>query len=118
MSRWKGIQATVLASVNPPSHITPGPDLQWTPLGTGKDTLRSEVEKLYWEGVKAELENIIRTIKAWEDPELSEVSVPEEDGLIHGFDTFVDNVCGDVRACAVRGSMLSSAKDSGSGSDR
>ncbi|KAF4982513.1 hypothetical protein FZEAL_1884, partial [Fusarium zealandicum] len=73
------------------STITPAPDLDLLPIGPGSDHLLSELESLYWEGVKAELENIVRTLKVWQQPEYSDVSVKdEEDGHIHGFDTFLD----------------------------
>lgn len=72
-------------------------------MGPGRDTLFFELEKLYWDGVRGELENIIRTLKIWEKPEFSGVSVPdEEDTFIHGFDTFIDQVTEGPREFAIR----------------
>ncbi|KAM0425121.1 hypothetical protein ACHAPT_009681 [Fusarium lateritium] len=83
------------------SSITLAPDLAWSPAGS--HDLLAELQSLYWEGVKAELENIVRTLKAWQQPECSDVSVSEEDDThIHGFDTFLDQVSQEARAFAKR----------------
>lgn len=85
------------------SDITPAPDLAWALVGNGQDHLFRELESLYWDGVKAEVENIVRTLKAWQQPELSGVKIKDEtDRHIHGFDTFLDNVSQETRAFAVR----------------
>ncbi|KAI9933669.1 hypothetical protein MW887_008142 [Aspergillus wentii] len=64
--------------------------------------LVEELEKLYWHGVRRELENIISTLKLWQQEEYAEVNVNEENDKIHGFDTFVDGVCHQTRAFAIR----------------
>ena len=70
MSRLKDISTALVFRARlstSQTHITPAPDTPWLLRG-GRDALRSELEKLYWEGVKAELENIIRTLNgkvAW-----------------------------------------------------
>ncbi|KAL2130159.1 hypothetical protein VTI74DRAFT_6814 [Chaetomium olivicolor] len=106
MSRLKSITAAIIASSSSsPSYITPGPDAPWTRLGNDKDpqTLRTELEKLYWEGARAELENIIRTLQAWQQQVFASVSVPDEtDDFIHGFDTFIDHVSQGAREFAIR----------------
>ncbi|KAG4254148.1 hypothetical protein FPRO06_11440 [Fusarium proliferatum] len=104
MSRLRQKVLPVLAASSlPSSHITSAPDISWTRVGPGKDHVLSELESLYWDGVKAELENIVRTLKAWQQPEFADVSIEDEDDdLIHGFDTFLDSVSQQSRAHAIR----------------
>ncbi|KAF5613117.1 uncharacterized protein FSUBG_847 [Fusarium subglutinans] len=104
MSRLRQKVLPVLAASSlPSSHITSAPDISWTRVGPGKDHVLSELESLYWDGVKAELENIVRTLKAWQQPEFAQVSIEDEDDdLIHGFDTFLDSVSQQSRAHAIR----------------
>lgn len=98
MSRLKKV-LPILSSHTP--SITLAPDLAWSPVGT--HDLLAELQSLYWEGVQAELENIVRTLKAWQQPEYSDVSVSDEDDAhIHGFDTFLDQVSQEARAFAKR----------------
>lgn len=60
-----------------------------------------KLESLYWEGIRRELENIIDTLRQWQESDLSGVSLEEEiDNCIHGFDTFLDQVNGDSREFA------------------
>ncbi|KAL2173545.1 uncharacterized protein P884DRAFT_273186 [Thermothelomyces heterothallicus CBS 202.75] len=64
------------------------------------DALFFELEKLYWEGVGGELENVIWTLKVWQKPEFAKVSVEDEDDdFIHGFGTFIEQ---ESRAFATR----------------
>ncbi|KAF4341102.1 hypothetical protein FBEOM_4972 [Fusarium beomiforme] len=104
MSRLRQKVLPVLAvSSLPSSHITSAPDISWTKVGPGKDHVLSELESLYWDGVKAELENIVRTLKAWQQPEFVDVSIEDEnDDHVHGFDTFLDSVSQQSRAHAIR----------------
>ncbi|RSM12703.1 hypothetical protein CDV31_006170, partial [Fusarium ambrosium] len=100
MSRLRKVLPILSLASHTPS-ITLAPDLAWSPAGT--HDLLAELESLYWEGVKAELENIVRTLKAWQQPECSDVSVSDEDDAhIHGFDTFLDQVSQEARAFAKR----------------
>jgi hypothetical protein len=100
MSRLKKIRIALLPS---PSNITSAPEASWTPLGLGKDVLLRELEALYWEGVRGELENILRTLNTWDKPDFSSVRVDDEDDdFIHGFDTFIDQVTEESRAFAIR----------------
>lgn len=86
-----------------PSEITPAPDLAWELVGDGRGHLLRELETLYWEAVKAEVENIVHTLKAWQKPELASLKIKDEtDRHIHGFDTFLDNVSQETRAFAIR----------------
>ncbi len=91
------------------SNITEGAaGAYWTPLGPGKGTLFPELEKLYWEGVKGELENILRTLEIWQRPEFSDVKVAdEEDTFVHGFDTFIGQVTKESREFAIRFGIVS-----------
>ncbi|KAE8420152.1 hypothetical protein BDV36DRAFT_307202 [Aspergillus pseudocaelatus] len=84
-------------------NITQAPDTSWEPIGPGKAHLLQELEALYWTGVENELENIIRTLKIWQQPEYAHISISDEnDNNIHGFDTFLDQVCQEARAFAIR----------------
>lgn len=86
-----------------PSNITSAPDLTWDLIGTGKEHLLHELETFYWDGVKAELENILRTLKVWQQPEFANVSIDDDiDDHVHGFDTFIDQVSQEARAFAIR----------------
>jgi len=68
--------------------------------------LFDELEALYWAGVRTELENIIRTLHAWQQDELAGVSVKDEDGgNVHGFDTFLDQVGQEAREHAIHYGM-------------
>lgn len=93
--------------MSPPKHgVNPESVLDaaaWSLVGPGKDTLRESLESLYWKGVENELENIIHTLKIWKQPQFAGVTVPDEDdGFIHGFDTFVDQVSEEAREFAIR----------------
>ncbi|KAH7156722.1 hypothetical protein EDB81DRAFT_685386 [Dactylonectria macrodidyma] len=73
----------------------------WHMVGPGKEHLIEELDKLYWEGVKADLENIIRTLKEWQQPEYADVAIDDEnDDHLYGFDTFIDQVSREARKYA------------------
>ncbi|PLB45995.1 hypothetical protein P170DRAFT_458193 [Aspergillus steynii IBT 23096] len=98
MSRFKSSRPHPL-----PQDITPGPNLPWDLIGPGESHLLAELEKLYWIGVKHELQNIIQTLRFWQRSENSHVRVPDEtDDHVYGFDTFIDQVCRESRDLAVR----------------
>ncbi|KAH7134603.1 hypothetical protein B0J13DRAFT_560762 [Dactylonectria estremocensis] len=105
MSRLRKIIPILSLGSSPssPSSITSAPDLAWSLVGSGGEHLLVELEGLYWDGVKAELENIVRTLKIWQQPEYSDVTVEEEeDEHLHGFDTFLNQVSQEARAFAIR----------------
>ena len=104
MSRLKGIRIAVLGSQSgSETGITAASDAAWSPVGAGSDHLLTELENLYWDGVRGELENIIRTLRTWQRPEFASVAADdEEDDFIHGFDTFLDQVSQQSRAFAIR----------------
>ncbi|KAL2820940.1 hypothetical protein BDW59DRAFT_164487, partial [Aspergillus cavernicola] len=76
----------------------------WNAIGPGKEHLAQEVENLYWQGARDELENIVRTLKIWQDPEYATLGLAEDDDEehIHGYDTFIDQVNKNARAFATR----------------
>jgi hypothetical protein len=91
------------------SNITPAPDLPWHLIGPAEDHLLAELEKMYWEGVRRDLEIILLTLKKWQQPEYSSVFLSDEtDSFIHGFDTFIDQVSQESRAFATRYGMCGS----------
>lgn len=71
-----------------PSQVTP-----WTTVGPAKAHLAEELERLYWDGVQRELQSIILTLQAWGDPEALGANADyEDDDLLCGFDTWVDQL--------------------------
>jgi hypothetical protein len=87
-------------------NITNQPDLPWNLVGDAETHLLQELKKLYWMGVKSDLEAILFTLKKWQQPEYASVVLDDEkDGFIHGFDTFIDQVCQESRAFATRYGM-------------
>jgi hypothetical protein len=116
MPQFKGVQLPLRSSSQ--STITAGGEGPWKPLGLGKDTLFPELENLYWEGVRGDLENIIQTLKIWQNPEFSNVVVAdEEDTFIHGFDTFIDQVTKGPREFAIRYGKIAAAASFSSDDD-
>ena len=85
------------------AHITHGTNEPWEPIGPAPEHLLSEMRRMYWESAKAELEAIILTLRAWQQPDFQDVKVDEEDDtFVHGFDTFIDQVSEQSRAFAAR----------------
>jgi len=86
------------------SSITAAPNLKWTKInGHVQETLLSEMQKMYWDGVKRELTQILLTLRKWQQAKFDETILPDEkDDFIHGFDTFVDQVSDSSRDFAVR----------------
>lgn len=93
-------------SERPSGHITPAPDLSWERVGPEVVTfeaLLQQLEKIYWDGMKNELEVILLTLKRWQEAEYSSVLLDDEtDDFVHGFDTFIDQVSQQSRAFADR----------------
>lgn len=84
-------------------NITPAPNIPWQLVGTAQDHLLDRLDKLYWDGVKGELELIVRTLRAWQQPQNKLVVLDDEkDDFIHGFDTFMDQVSKESRDFATR----------------
>ena len=84
-------------------NITPAPNLPWQLVGPAQEHLLDRLNKLYWDGVKGELEVIIRTLRTWQQPQYQSVIINDEnDDFVHGFDTFIDQVSQKSRAFAHR----------------
>ncbi|KAK2808171.1 hypothetical protein FQN50_004912 [Emmonsiellopsis sp. PD_5] len=85
-----------LRSKPPPSNSTTATNMPWQFEADGKDVrekLWQELEEMYWDGAKRELEAILLTLQQWQDPSFSHVELEAEtDNFIHGFDTFIDQV--------------------------
>jgi len=89
------------------TNITPAPNIPWHLIGPAQNHLLEELENLYWEGVRGELEIIIRTLRIWQQQNYSSVVLDDEnDDFIHGFDTFIDQVSQESRAFATRYGMF------------
>lgn len=88
------------------AYITPGPDIPWErvgPEGGAAQSLLPELEQMYWNGVKNELEVILLTLKKWREAEYESVLLEvETDDFVHGFDTFIDQVTQESREFASR----------------
>lgn len=73
-------------------------------LGPGRKCLLSELEKLYWVGAKAELGNILTTLKTWrrsgvlrEGDTKGALNMP---GASEGHEEFIDSVSQQTRGFA------------------
>lgn len=81
--------------------ITKADNLSWNLIGDAKGSLFNELERLYWIGVRQELESILGTLRAWQAPQHQNVRLKDEgDNFVHGFDTFIDQVSEASRAFA------------------
>jgi hypothetical protein len=90
MKKWLN---SSVESLSGSSHISGGVNLKWTKVPQSKDALLSRLQEMYWAGVKRELIHIILTLKAWQQADLQDVNLPdEEDTHIFGYDTFIDQV--------------------------
>jgi hypothetical protein len=93
-------------------EITSGKNIKWKPRGPGREHLFKELQTLYWEGARRDLENILWTLKNWQDESLKGVEVQDEtDFFVHGFDTFIDQVSQESRAFANRYSKINRLLD-------
>ncbi len=113
MSRLRTLSQAILRDGGSHTNITPAPDSPWSAVGIGTDTLRGELEELYWQAVRGELENIIRNVKLWHEPELASIVLTQEspeDEFVHGFNTFIDQVSHEARAFAFRQGKRSPCK--------
>ncbi|KAL4994942.1 hypothetical protein BDV10DRAFT_203458 [Aspergillus recurvatus] len=78
------------------------PSVSWSRVGPVKEHLTRELETLYWEGVRDEIENIIRTLEIWQAPGYATELFDNEQDHVHGYDTFLDQVNQQARAFALR----------------
>lgn len=77
--------------------------LPWTPIKSSKENLLEEMLRMYWNGVSRELEHIIMSLSNWQHNRFSAVVLEEEeDDIICGYETFLDQVSESSRAFAIR----------------
>lgn len=78
---------------NASAHVSNGTDLDWTYIPIPQQALLQELKKMYWNGVRRELIDIIFTLKTWQHEDFAQVVLSDEaDQEIYGFDTFLDQV--------------------------
>jgi hypothetical protein len=78
------------------------------------DLLYPEIEEMYWDGVRKEVEVLLLTLKQWQEQWQQEqtngdVPLPDEIQVDQpeGFDTFIDQVTEESRSFARRAGALS-----------
>ncbi|KAJ6445098.1 gliotoxin biosynthesis protein GliK [Purpureocillium lavendulum] len=76
------------------SHVTEAPPVPRTLIGPATEHLESQMLQLYWDGVKNELPHLILTLRKWQlHAKFADVTLRDErELLIHGYDTFLDQV--------------------------
>ena len=88
------------------STEAPEKRLHWNPIESAPEnlleTLVDEMTAMYWDAVSKEIGNIILTLKLWQQEDFVETLSEEEDGPVHGFDTFLDQVSENARRSAFR----------------
>ena len=98
LSRRSKVSATSSQPIS--GHITTLESRPWNLLREA-DQLFAELERLYWVGIEHELESVLFTLKSWQHPQFKEIDLAEEsDTFVHGFDTFIDQVCEGSREFA------------------
>ncbi|VUC20065.1 unnamed protein product, partial [Clonostachys rosea] len=74
-----------------PPHITDAPSIPRQKIGPASDHLFNQLLDLYWIAVERDLEHILRALRVWQQESYD--ALPEElDPLLHGFDSFLDQV--------------------------
>lgn len=96
-----GLRSSSKSAPSGSDDITKADNLSWNLIGDAKDSLFNELERLYWIGVRQELESVLCTLKAWQAPQHKNIRLKDEgDDFVHGFDTFIDQVSEASRAFA------------------
>jgi hypothetical protein len=90
------------SSASSGKYVTNAPDTPRVEVGLAVVYLQREMMAMYWAGVKRELPHILLTLRKWQTrPEYRDaVLADEQDTLIHGFDTFLDQVSHSSRTHA------------------
>ena len=84
------------------SHISQGIKAEWQAIPNGRDELLPQLQRMYWNGIRRELIDVISTLRAWQLQGAQDVVLDnEEDEEIYGFDTFLDQVNEHSRDFAV-----------------
>lgn len=100
----------------PPIREEPVDEVPWSHLSgewRSDELLLPEIEEMYWDGVKRELEVVLLTMKQWQEQqeenedEDESIALPEETEVdfVHGYDTFIDQVSEESRKFARRYGM-------------
>lgn len=88
------------------SNVTDAPAFHREHIGSAGEHLQDELVRMYWIGVRRELTHIVLTLRRWQGEghaDYSKTVLPdEEDHLIHGYDTFLDQVSHSSRNFAAR----------------
>ncbi len=83
-------------------RIADGKKLQWAKIGAAQGALLPELEAMFWDSVRCELKEIIRTLRGWQGADLGDVKLEDEESdEIYGFDTFIDQVSESSREFSV-----------------
>jgi hypothetical protein len=56
------------------SNITPAPNIPWHIFGAAQDHLLKQLDRMYWDGVKGELEITVRTLRTWQQPKHNSIT--------------------------------------------
>lgn len=100
---WFAPQGSV-PNISSRKNITEAPNFGREEIGPAHAHLRDELLHMYWAGVRREIAHIVLTLRRWQgSKELSDTIIPDEENhLIHGFDTFLDQVSHSSRRFAHR----------------
>lgn len=108
MPRLRSIFSSSEQTLSQPDYgnITPSRTYESEKIGAGKEVLFSELEKLYWLGAKAELDNIVTTLRMWRQSDAVQDVLKDEGsavpGASEGFEFFLDSVSQRRREYASR----------------
>lgn len=108
MPRLRSIFSSSEQTLSQPDHgnITLSRTYESEKVGTGKEVLFPELEKLYWLGAKTELDNIITTLRTWRQSDAVQDVLKNEGptipGASEGFEFFLDSVSQRRREYASR----------------
>jgi hypothetical protein len=75
---------------------------EWKTIPDPQHALFQELQEMYWNGIKRELKQIILTIRTWQSSEFANINLPDENGAMTGFDTFIDQVSESSRQFATQ----------------
>ena len=101
----KGKKASAHGSASRSARNPSSRTREWEEIPNADAVLLDELQGMFWAGVRRELVQVIRTLRAWRDPELGLEGVEldgDHDHDISGFDTFLDQVSASSRDFAVQ----------------
>ena len=102
-----------------PIRDEPVDDVLWNPMTRewrSSEILLPEIEEMYWNGVKRELEVLLLSLKQYQEHQQQQqqqqqgdesITLPDEIEVdfVHGYDTFIDQVSEESRKFANRYGM-------------